>query len=310
MEQHRRMERRSTKTVNSVDTTPSHFTHPTGKVVIVTGSSRGIGREVARVLLAAGNLVVLNGRDSQRLELTRTDLLAADEALPNEALPNEAAENAAAARIIAVATDVSTEEGARRLVASTISAFGRIDGLINNVGVSMRGPLGDLRPAAIDNLYRTNTLGAILPTIAALPALVESRGKVLFISTVGALWGFPHVSLYSATKAAVASFARSLDAEYRSLGVSSTVVFLGFVENDPDKETLAPDGTRHRYTRKAQLTQPQAARAIVRALTGRRREVVTTVPGRILALATRLAPGLVAFLLARSGNRIHAVRRS
>ncbi|SIQ45429.1 Short-chain dehydrogenase [Alkalispirochaeta americana] len=271
------------------------------RVCVVTGSSRGIGRETARFLLAQGAKVVLNGRTREALAETEA-LLQADIPRTGGSSPER--------RLLAVAADVSTEEGARFLVEETLKVFGRLDYLINNAGVSMRGAIEDLREPALDRLYRGNLLSAVLPTVAALPELKKTGGTVLFVSTVGALWGFPGISIYSATKAAVERFCQSLDAEYRSAGVKSRLVFLGFVENDPHKETLAADGTSFRHNRKAQQTQQEAARAIVSALTGSRQRVITIPAGRALSWAKRCTPSLVARILARNRKSFHRVTKN
>lgn len=275
------------------------------RVYIVTGSSRGIGREIARVLLSLGGLVVLNGRDPERLESTRAEL---EDHLRNQpGVPSTS--GGTVPRVVAIAADVGTEEGASRLISSARDTWGRIDGLINNAGVSMRGDIAEIRCATIDSLYRGNILSTFLPTIAALPELKKTGGSVIFVSTVSALWGFPGVSVYSATKAAVERFAQALDAEYRGAGIHAGTVFLGFVENDPDKETLSADGSRMRYSRKAHMTQQEAALAIIRAAVQRKHQVITIPTGRYLSALVRLCPGLVRWILARKKQRFHAVAR-
>lgn len=287
-----------------------------GRVIIVTGSSRGIGRETARVLLASGCSVVINGRDSGRLEKTRRELehwltITGNAADHRNVTINEKADGSRRTQksgsILSVPGDISTDDGVAALIRSTIRTFGRIDGLINNAGVSMRGSINDLQTDTVDRLIRGNILSTILPTVAAIPALKKTGGQIVFVSTIAALWGFPGVSLYSATKAAIERFAQSVDAEFRDRNIRTTVVFLGFVENDPGKEAIGADGTTFHYTRKAQLTQIQAASKIVRALDRRKRRVITVAPGRLLDIAVRFAPTLVSYVLSKSGSRIHAV---
>lgn len=265
-----------------------------GLIVAVTGSSRGIGREIARHLLASGATVVLNGRDAERLEATRIEL---------------SASAGAADRLSAVAADISTEAGARELTAHARSRWGGLDALINNAGVSMRGPADELRTAALEQLVAGNMRSAMLPTVAALPLLRERRGRILTVSTVAALYGFPGVSLYSATKAAVEVFFQAVAAELHGSGVSVGIVFLGFVENDPGKTTLGADGRHFHHERRANQTQAQAAAAICRALARRRRRTITIAAGRALAVAVRLSPRLVAAVLARTGGSVHRVSR-
>ena len=261
------------------------------QVVVVTGSSRGIGREVARVLLEVGSTVVLNGRNPERLAETHRRLL----------------DDVPSGSVSSVACDISSEEGAAELARHTVDTWGRIDVLINNAGVSMRGSIAELRSPALDHLVRGNLHASVLPTVATLPHLVRSGGRVVFVSTVAAMVGFPGVSLYSATKRAVETFAESLRAETAQAGLSVGVVFLGFVENDPDKETVGADGTPFHHERRAMQTQRQAATAIVRASANRRRRTVTVGVGRVLDGAQRLFPGLTSRILGRSGGRFHAV---
>ena len=272
----------------------SRFRNLQDRVIIVTGSSRGIGREIARLLLKQGCSVVINGRNAEQLERTGREL--------TSGLPDTDRSH-----IAVIPSDVSTEAGARVLIQGALDAFGRIDGLINNAGVSMRGSIMELREATVDHLYRGNILASVLPTVTALPHLRDNGGSVVFVSTVSALWGFPGVSIYSATKCAVESFARALDAEFRSVGLRTSIVFLGFVENDPDKETFAADGSRIKYKRKAHLTQEQAAAAIVGAFWSGKQRVITIRSGKALDLLARFLPRVVSYVLSRTGGHFHKV---
>ena len=262
-----------------------------GLTVAITGSSAGIGRETARMLLDCGAAVVINGRDSRRLEGTRNNL----------------SDGLSSPPLSAIAADAATEEGAALIVSHAIERWGRLDALVNNAGVSMRGRASDLRAAALDRLIHANLRSAVLPTVAALPELTRNRGRILFVSTVAALHGFPGVSLYSATKGAVERFAEGLAAEVGLAGVSVGTVFLGFVENDPDKTTLSAEGTPFRHERKATHSQEEAASHIVRALARRTRRHITIPAGRLLDLAHRLAPATVTRVLTGSKGGIHAV---
>ncbi|MFW5693935.1 MAG: SDR family NAD(P)-dependent oxidoreductase [Alkalispirochaeta sp.] len=260
-------------------------------VVIITGSSRGIGRETARELARRGVTVVLNGRTPERLDATLEELRAA---VPDGTFS-------------AVACDIATEDGARALIRHTVETWGRVDGLIANAGVSMRGAVADLHSSTLDRLTTGNVHSAVLPTVAVLPELLKTHGAVIFVSTVAALHGFPGVSLYSASKAAVGTFAESLTAEVSRRGVHVGTVYLGFVENDPDKTTLGADGTVFHHERRAMQSQSDAAAAIVRALLRRKRRTITVGAGTLLDIAHRIAPRVVTRVLARSGGRIHSV---
>lgn len=258
------------------------------KVVVVTGSARGIGREVARQALGWGARVVLNGRDSETLAATRT-LLAAPE------------------KTLAVAADLSRPEEAARLVAEVLAAWGRIDVVINNAGLSMRGAFADLSPATVRTMVDANLLTAVWTTQAALPALRESRGRVLFVSSLAGLRGFPGVSLYSATKMALAAVCQSLRAEEGPRGVTFGLISLAFTENDPDKTVLGADGRPFRHERRWSLSQAQTARAVLTAVARGRKTTLLTPAGKALALAQRLFPGLVDRWLGGSGSTLHHV---
>ncbi len=266
----------------------------TGLRVVITGSSRGIGRETARILLSAGATVILNGRSDERLEETKT-LLAEEYSNPS---------------LSSCAADISTPAGAEKLAHHISDTWGGLDLLINNAGISMRGPIGMLTAETITTMIDGNLQSALQTTRACLPVLLESGGHVTFVSTVGAIHGFPGISVYSAAKAALERFSESFNAEYHMQGVSAGIVYLGFVENDPDKEILDAQGNRFHHQRKAMQTQGEAAAAIISASVQRRRRTVTVFPGRLLDVARRISPGLVTRILARSGGSIHSVSKT
>lgn len=261
------------------------------KVVIITGSARGIGREAARQALAAGARVVLSGRDALALEATRAGLGHPD-------------------RSLAVAADLSDPEGAGRLVSAALAAWGRIDVLINNAGLSMRGPLADLSPVTVRTMVDANLLSAIWTTQAALPALRESQGRVVFVSSLAGVRGFPGVSVYSAAKMALTALHQSLRAEEGGRGITSSLVYLAFTENDPGKTVLGADGHPFHHERRWAVTQERAARALLTAAARGRAVTTLTATGRVLLWAQGWFPGLVDHFVAGSGGSIHRVRRS
>jgi short-subunit dehydrogenase len=260
------------------------------QVVVVTGSSRGIGREVARQALEAGARVVLNGRDGASLEATRTALGHSE-------------------RTMAVVGDLSRPEEAEYLVATTVAAWGRIDVLINNAGLSMRGTFSELTPGTVRSMVEANFLTAVWTTLAALPALRSNAGRVVFVSSLAGLRGFPGVSLYSASKMALTALHQSLAAEERRQGVSFSLVYLAFTENDPGKTVLASDGTPFQHDRPWAISQTKAATSILLAAAERKKRVILTVQGRMLAWAQALFPALIDWIVAGSKGKIHSVRR-
>lgn len=260
--------------------------------VVITGSSRGIGREIARILLSNGGTVILNGRSQERLA-------AVEEELQRE-FPS--------ATISSCVANVGTLEGADKLTDHVTQHVGGLDLLINNAGLSMRGPIADLSKETVDAMLTGNIATAVYSTRALIPLLIRSRGHVTFVSTVGAIHGFPGISMYSAAKGALPRFAEAVNAEYRVRGVTAGVVYLGFVENDPDKEIYSANGRRFHHNRRASQTQRDAATKIITASLRRRERSITIYLGRLLDVAHRIVPRVVTRVLSRSGGALHTIK--
>lgn len=259
--------------------------------IAITGSSRGIGREIARLLLTHGATVIINGRSQATLESAAATL--------SREFPH--------GNLSFCVADVSTFEGAHLLADHIRERWGGLDLLINNAGLSMRGPIERLGPETVNAMITGNLLTAIYTTRAMIPMLSESKGHATFVSTVGAIHGFPGISAYAAAKGALPPFVESLNAELNHRGVSAGIIFLGFVENDLEKEIFNAEGKRFHHDRRASVSQDAAARQIVSATVARSRRRIAIPLGRLLDIAHRLVPQVVTAILARSGGRIHSV---
>ena len=261
------------------------------RVVVVTGSSRGIGRETARAFAAAGAHVVLNGRDRQRLEGIRQDFESAGYA------------------VSAYACDVTVADEARGLIEHAAGVRGHIDVLINNAGISMRGSFSETTPEVIEQVTRVNVLGAAFPTRYAIPHLTESRGSVVFISSLAGVRGFPGVAVYSAAKMALTGLSQSLRAELEPQGVHVGLVWVSFTENDPDKKIYAADGELMSIRRPWKTSQADVAAAVRGVVARRRRELAMTLQGKLFVLLARLTPRLVDRIVSRSRGAVHSYSR-
>ena len=261
------------------------------KVVVVTGSSRGIGRETARAFARLGADVVLNGRNRERLEQVAAEL-------SGEGLQ---------ARVYA--GDVTKAEDARGLIEFAAESTGGIDVLVNNAGISMRGAFEETSPEVIDQVTRVDILGAALPTRFAIPYLRAVGGSVVFVSSLAGVRGFPGVAVYSAAKMALTGLAEALQAELEPSGVHVGLLWVSFTENDPDKQIYAADGGMMSIHRSWKTSQADVAAAVVGLVRARKRQVAMTLQGKLFVLLNRLFPRLVAAIVRRSRGAVHTYSR-
>ncbi len=186
-----------------------------GKVALVTGASRGIGRATALALAREGARVVVAARTQPKLEKAAREV----EALGAQAL--------------AVPADVSQEEDVERLKEKALESFGRVDILVNNAGVGKYGAVQALSPQDYDWMMNTNMRSSFLCTRAFLPGMLERQeGWIVFIASAAGLRGLAEKSVYCASKFAQIGFAQSLDYEVRERGIKVSVVAPGGVNTE------------------------------------------------------------------------------
>ncbi len=185
----------------------------TGKVAVVTGSSRGIGRAIALLLARQGAKVVVNSSKSSE---------AAAEAA------NEI--TAAGGQAIVVAADVSIAADAERLIKTAVDTFGRLDILVNNAGLTRDTLLMRMSEADWDAVMDLNLKGTFLCTKAAIrPMLRTKSGRIINISSVSGLAGNAGQANYAASKAGLVGFTKSVARELASRAITCNAVAPGFV---------------------------------------------------------------------------------
>lgn len=196
----------------------------TGKVALVTGASRGIGRAIAVKLASLGAKVVVNYRSNRA---------AAEQVVQQiQELGGEA---------IAVQADVSIYEEAQRLIQSALDHFGRLDILVNNAGTTRDTLLARMSEEDWDVVINTNLKGAFNCTKAAQRAMIKQRyGRIVNITSIAGLAGNPGQANYAAAKAGLVGFTKALAKELGSRNITVNAVAPGYVPTDLTA-TLPPE---------------------------------------------------------------------
>ncbi|MCV7287656.1 glucose 1-dehydrogenase [Mycolicibacterium wolinskyi] len=204
------------------------MTDLTGKVAIVTGAGRGLGRAMAHGLARAGAAVTVAARTASELDSFVDEV------------------KAAGGQALACPTDITDEASVERMADATVETFGRIDVLVNNSGIVASTPLIDQSADEWDRVVATNLRGTFLATKAAGRHLVaQGSGKVVNIASNFALQGVANHAAYSASKAGVIAFTRSMAIEWSRHNIQVNALAPGYfatplnAEMRADADTLA-----------------------------------------------------------------------
>jgi 3-oxoacyl-[acyl-carrier protein] reductase len=192
------------------------FTSVSGRSVVVTGGSKGIGRGIAGVFARNGAQVLITGRDQEALEAAVEEL------------------NQLGGEVSAVCADVSDKAQCEEMARVAQERHGGIDVLCANAGVFPSAKLTDLSPEDLHGVMDTNFLGTVYAVQACLPALEKSRhGRVILTSSItGPVTGYPGWSHYGASKAAQLGFARTAAMELAPKGITINAVLPGNVRTE------------------------------------------------------------------------------
>jgi len=261
-----------------------------GRVAVVTGASSGIGLAIARALARAGARLVLVSRSETGLEA---------------AARHVASDGAAGSTCLTIPCDVSDAVAVRAMATRVLEEAGPPDIVINNAGIGVWAPVAETPVERIRQVFDVNFFGAVHCTQAFLPAMLERRsGTIAFVSSGFGSLPFPRTAAYSASKHAIDGFAGSLRAEVEALGVDVLLVVPGGTNTPFFERNAYPADVLSRYLLQRQVSPEWVARRTVRALTRRRRRVVTE---RLNDLGLRLVgavPELQNVFLALVGRRI------
>ena len=246
-----------------------------GKVVIVTGGSDGIGKGLVELLLKEGAKVATCGRNYEKLyELQKIN---------------------AGRPLLIESADVSKEEDCQKFIKIVVKEFGTIDILINNAGISMRALFKDVELQTLHSLMNVNFWGTVYCTKFALPEIKKNKGTIVGISSIAGIRGLPGRTGYSASKFAVTGFLEALRSEMIDDEVNIMWVSPGFTSSNIRNVALDKNARSQKENpmdEDKMMSAQECATYILKAIEKRRRTKVMTVLGLRTALLSKFFPSL------------------
>ena len=249
----------------------------------ITGASSGIGEACAYCYAESGNKLILTSSSRERLEPVAANCL-----------------RKGAKEVLVLPSDFNDLEGVRLLVRTAWDAFGGIDVLFCNAGISQRTNVEDTSMDMVRQIMEINYFAPVALTKAVLPLMLEAGGGHIAVTTsIAGVFGFPLRCAYSSSKHALYGFFETLAAEYHDRDIHVTIVCPGRVRTNISLNALDKGGEKHGTMDPGQdkgMPADKAARKIVRAIDKGKREVLIGRGELIMVYIKRFFPSLCARL--------------
>jgi short-subunit dehydrogenase len=257
-----------------------------GKVVVVTGASMGIGEAIAKIFADRGSRVVLLSRDAGRAEAARGRIGHTD-------------------RTLALSCDVRNREEIDRVLSLTLHHFERIDLWVNNAGHGLQDSVAHMDMAACHDMFETNFFGTVFAMQAVIPVMrQQGSGTIANISSVAGHIPLPFNAAYSATKFAMNAFGKAARVELKSDGIHVLTVCPGYVRTDfsanaikgAEQKTVRPSAARG-------ISAQRVARAVFHGYLKQKREVIVPWTMHPAIKMYQLFPGLVEWAMVKMARK-------
>jgi len=246
------------------------------KVVIVTGASSGIGRSCVYQLAEKGAKLVLVSRNREKMGQIKKDLVNAD--------------------TLIVSADLTKKEEVDSMVEKVIRHYQRIDILINNAGVGMRGSMITAPLDAFEKIIEINLLAVLYCTRAVYPYMKEKGGGIIVnVSSIAGLKAFYDSGLYSATKFAICGLTESLSAEAQPDNIRAILVCPGKTRTDFNKNLA--HGSEQSSSKRSGVSPDVVAKAIVKGIMKNKKVIIVGKGCKTLYLLNRISPRFTNLLL-------------
>jgi short-subunit dehydrogenase len=254
----------------------------TGKVVVVTGASMGIGEAIAKIFADHGAGIVLLSRDAGRVEAARARISHSD-------------------RTLALACDVRNLQEIERAIALTMHHFQRIDVWVNNAGHGLLDSVAEVDIAAFRQMFDTNLFGAVAAMQAVIPIMrQQGGGSIINISSVAGHIPLPFHAGYSATKFALNAIGKAASLELKKANIHVLTVCPGYVRTDFGKNAgrgreikrVRPESVRG-------ITAEHVARATMQGYLKGKREVIVPWSMHLPVKIYQIFPGVVEWAMSR-----------
>jgi short-subunit dehydrogenase len=259
-----------------------------GKVVLITGSSRGLGFALAQELAGQGARLAICARGQHELERARRELASMG------------------AEVLAIRCDVGVHDDVQALVNEVVHRFGTVDILVNNAGVIAVGPLESQTLTDFEEAMDVMFWGTVYPSLAVLPHMMKRRrGQIANITSIGGKVSIPHLLPYNCAKFAAVGFSEGLRAELAKHRISVTTVVPGLMRTGSHLNAYFKGKNQDEFTwfslgatlPLVAMNARRAARKIVAAIRRRQPELILTPQAKLVALAHGVFPGTTSDVL-------------
>ncbi len=259
------------------------------KVIWITGASSGIGEELAKILSQWNTRLILSSRRKEELERVKASLILKPE------------------DVYILPLDLSNPESLGEKAKEALGAFGRIDILINNGGVSQRSLVMETSIETDRKIMEINYFSGVILTKSIMPSMIEAGGgRIVAVSSVTGKFGFPLRSAYSASKHAMYGFYETVEAEYFDKGIRTTMVCPGRIRTNISMGALGPDGKPQNIMDHGQeygTPVSICAKDIINGIRKNKRDIYPGGKEVLMVYFKRFLPAL-AYLLAKKAKRV------